>query len=254
MPRSQQKSPPPVAPPSRVTLILVSIAALAAFVALAVGDIVTSSPTSDETSHPVAGYSYLTTHDHRLNPEHPPLLKKLAALPLLTMHMWPARFQDPADGTATFALVREAWAMAVPNPAMAEWSVSQYVLYGLRDGALRRTGSGALKAPTDVTWARPDFLNDPETMFLRGRLVMLLVGVGLGLAIFIWSYSVWGLEGAAISLILFCFDPNFIAHSGLVTTDVGSSFFIFVALYFFWRVCRKFSAINLACFVLFAAF
>src|SRR5438552_2955458 len=249
-----QKKSPAVAPPSRIALILVSIAAIAAFVALAVGNMVTSSPTSDETSHLVAGYSYLITHDYRLNPEHPPLLKKLAALPLLTMRIWPARFQDAADGTATFALVREAWAMAVPNPAMAEWSVSQYVLYGLRDGALRRAGSGPLKPATDVSWARTDFLNDPETMFLRGRLVMLLVGVALGIAIFVWSYSVWGLEGAAISLLLFCFDPNFIAHSGLIATDVGSSCFIFVSVYFFWRVCRNFSAINLACFVLFAAF
>ena len=112
MSRSQKKSSSPVASPSRIVLIGVSIAALTAFVALAVGDIVTSSPTSDETSHLVAGYSYLIAHDYRLNPEHPPLLKELAALPLLTMRIWPARFRDAADGTATFALVREAWAMA----------------------------------------------------------------------------------------------------------------------------------------------
>ena len=30
-----------------------------------------------------AGYSYLHWDDYRLNPEHPPLVKKLAALPLL---------------------------------------------------------------------------------------------------------------------------------------------------------------------------
>src|ERR1700686_3733076 len=253
MPLSQKKSRSPLASPSRVVLTVVSIAALAAFIPPAVGDIVTSSPTSDETAHLVAGYSYLIAHDYRLNPEHPPLLKKLAALPLLTMPIWPARFRDAADGTATFALVREAWAMAVPNPAMAEWSVSQYVLYGLRDAALRRVGSGALKPPTDATYAKADFLNDPEAMFLRGRLMMLLVGVALGVAIFVWSYSLWGLEGGAISLLLFCFDPNFIAHSGLVTTDVGSSFFIFLAVYFFWRVCRKFNAGTVAAFAIAAA-
>jgi predicted membrane-bound dolichyl-phosphate-mannose-protein mannosyltransferase len=37
----------------------------------------------DETAHIPAGYSYLKEHDMRLNPEHPPLLKDLAALPLL---------------------------------------------------------------------------------------------------------------------------------------------------------------------------
>ncbi len=37
----------------------------------------------DELPHLSAGYSYLTQKDMRLNPEHPPLLKDLAALPLL---------------------------------------------------------------------------------------------------------------------------------------------------------------------------
>lgn len=41
----------------------------------------------DETAHIPAGYSYLTMHDMRLNPEHPPLLKDLAALPLMLMHL-----------------------------------------------------------------------------------------------------------------------------------------------------------------------
>jgi len=39
--------------------------------------------TIDEGVHISAGYSYITTGDFRLNPEHPPLAKQLAALPLL---------------------------------------------------------------------------------------------------------------------------------------------------------------------------
>lgn len=35
----------------------------------------------DEVIYPTAGYSYLTTGDYRMNPEHPPLLKIWAALP-----------------------------------------------------------------------------------------------------------------------------------------------------------------------------
>ncbi|GAH87822.1 unnamed protein product, partial [marine sediment metagenome] len=41
------------------------------------------SATMDEVAHLPAGYSYLTQKDYRLNPEHPPLLKDLAAIPLL---------------------------------------------------------------------------------------------------------------------------------------------------------------------------
>ncbi|MDO8558110.1 MAG: glycosyltransferase family 39 protein [bacterium] len=41
----------------------------------------------DEDPHIGAGYSYLRTGDFRLNPEHPPLMKDLGALPLLWMNL-----------------------------------------------------------------------------------------------------------------------------------------------------------------------
>jgi hypothetical protein len=43
-----------------------------------------SSATFDEMAHLPAGYSYLRWNDYRLNPEHPPLIKKWAALPVDT--------------------------------------------------------------------------------------------------------------------------------------------------------------------------
>lgn len=45
------------------------------------------SATMDELSHIPAGYSYLTQKDYRINPEHPPLIKDIAALPLLTLKL-----------------------------------------------------------------------------------------------------------------------------------------------------------------------
>ena len=41
------------------------------------------SATFDETAHLPAGYTYLETGDLRLNPQHPPLVKLIAAVPLL---------------------------------------------------------------------------------------------------------------------------------------------------------------------------
>ena len=41
-----------------------------------------NSPTYDEAAHLAAGYSYFARRDFRLNPEHPPLIKQLLALPL----------------------------------------------------------------------------------------------------------------------------------------------------------------------------
>ncbi len=46
-----------------------------------------ASLTLDESPHITAGYSYLTQQDYRLNPEHPPLAKSLAAFPLLFLDL-----------------------------------------------------------------------------------------------------------------------------------------------------------------------
>src|SRR5436309_1831573 len=162
------RKPSPV--PPRAAAAILAAAALVAFVALALGDLLTASPTSDETAHLVAGYSYLVTHDYRLNPEHPPLAKMFAALPLLGMRVWPAGFRDPADGTRAFAYFREAWAMSIANPSFSEWRVAQLLLYGMRD----RVDADPLDAPTTSRYAPSDFLNDAQSMFRRARVMMLL--------------------------------------------------------------------------------
>ncbi len=55
---------------------------------LAVGSVWNDSSIRDEMPHIVAGYSYWTKQDYRINPEHPPLIKQLAALPLLFMDIY----------------------------------------------------------------------------------------------------------------------------------------------------------------------
>jgi hypothetical protein len=71
------------------------------------------SPIYDEIAHIPAGYSYLTQHDMRLNPEHPPLLKDLAAFPLLFMHL-------------NFDTTQPFWN---DNPNDAQWNAGKYFLY-----------------------------------------------------------------------------------------------------------------------------
>ena len=41
----------------------------------------------DETAHIVAGYTYVRHLDYRFNPEHPPLVKMFAVIPLLFQKM-----------------------------------------------------------------------------------------------------------------------------------------------------------------------
>jgi 4-amino-4-deoxy-L-arabinose transferase-like glycosyltransferase len=58
----------------------------AAFVGLGLRQAWTDSPTFDETIYLSAGVTSLDLHDLRLNPEHPPLAKALAAVPVLFDH------------------------------------------------------------------------------------------------------------------------------------------------------------------------
>src|SRR3954454_18862900 len=67
------------------------------FVALVLSFITSACFTSDETIYLPAGYSYLKWHDYRINAEHPPLVKELAALPMLFRPIWPPEVQLQAD-------------------------------------------------------------------------------------------------------------------------------------------------------------
>lgn len=67
---------------NRTTNIIAGILLLIVFL-LCVFSMKDDSATMDEVAHLPSGYSYLTQKDYRLNPEHPPLLKDLAAVPLL---------------------------------------------------------------------------------------------------------------------------------------------------------------------------
>lgn len=60
---------------------------IAAAVFFAVMSMINDSQVVDEIPHVGAGYSYVSHQDYRLNPEHPPLAKDLAAFPLLFMNL-----------------------------------------------------------------------------------------------------------------------------------------------------------------------
>lgn len=67
---------------NRLTSLIAGILLIIVFL-LCVFSMKDDSATMDEVAHLPAGYSYLTQKDMRLNPEHPPLIKDLSAIPLL---------------------------------------------------------------------------------------------------------------------------------------------------------------------------
>jgi len=68
---------------------------LAVHAVLAVHTLLGNAATFDEGAHLPAGYTHLALGDHRLNPEQPPLVKLLAAAPLLAVAP-EVRTDDPA--------------------------------------------------------------------------------------------------------------------------------------------------------------
>ncbi len=213
-----------------------------------------ASPTYDEVAFLPAGYSYLHWKDYRLNPEHPPLVKMLAALPLLGRTNWPAEValqngEAPnRAATDSESLLRRAWAMSLES-GDAYYDFGHFFLYGTRPGTLPQPEADTSPVPLP---ADPQaFYNQADDLIFSGRLPVLLLGLGLAMLVFLWAREWFGLGGGTVALALFCFDPNFIAHSGQVTTDVGVALFMFGTIYFLWRICRR---PNVTCVILFLLF
>jgi Dolichyl-phosphate-mannose-protein mannosyltransferase len=79
-------APAPLRDPwSRGEKVFVLLASVL-FLALCLGSIRTEAVTTNETVHIPAGLSYWQQFDARMNIQHPPLVKLLAALPLLLVH------------------------------------------------------------------------------------------------------------------------------------------------------------------------
>jgi len=71
----------------RVKLILGVVALLGVFAAELAISASRMSQTFDEACHLFAGYRYWKDFDFGINPEHPPLVKLVAAVPLLSLHL-----------------------------------------------------------------------------------------------------------------------------------------------------------------------
>lgn len=77
--------------------------------------------------------------------------------------------------------------------------------------------------------------NDATTVIMSGRLAIIALSVVLGYSVFRWAREQWGANAGLFALFLYVLDPNILAHSQLVTTDLGVAAVIFIATYFLWR-------------------
>jgi len=190
--------------PSAVVLTAFAII----FALITVTSFLQKSPTADEPFQLFAGYSYLKWGDFRTNPEHPPLAKLWAALPLLALDLKAPR-QSSHYGNL------------IPRH-------SPDAMYTLTDAA-------------EMLFV----LNNATSVFFYAKLQMIVLGIILGFFVYLWSKELFGFHAAVASLFLYCFDPNILAHSQFVHTDVAFTAMFFVGSYFFWRGLDKLTWSNL---------
>jgi hypothetical protein len=87
-----------------------------------------------------------------------------------------------------------------------------------------------------------DFLysNDAAALLFWGRMPVVLLGLLLGFYVYRWSREMFGQAGGLLSLFLYSFSPNILAHSHLVTMDLALACFTTMTLYHLRRLCRSF--------------
>src|SRR5687768_13707421 len=103
------------------------------------------------------GLSYLSTADLRLNREHPPLLKVIAALPLAMTPLRP----NEAVAADTAARLRDAWDRARTDNG-SQWRFAKLFFYGATDAALARTGGNNDELPSLASFSRADYVTPTE--------------------------------------------------------------------------------------------
>lgn len=177
----------------------IAVALLAFMFLVMVGSTWNDSATFDEVAHIGAGYSYLKYQDGRLNPEHPPLLKDLAVLPLLFLNL--------------YGDMRSQSFWTWENVNDRQWATGNYLLYE----------SG----------------NDPDRILFASRLPIIILAIIFGWMLFGWVSGYCGKKVGLLTLFFFATSPTFIAHSRFVTTDLGAAFGFFLGIVYFVKFLEK---------------
>jgi hypothetical protein len=172
------------------------LSAMAAQLALSMRQ---QSSTWDECDHLFAGYMSLKVGDFALNPEHPPLAKMVAALPLLPLHLVVQPYQGRYFKWEAYFNGREL--VFRNDPAHGGVYTGDILLY-------------------------------------RARLAVMVFALLLAVLVFLFSWEMFGPIAALIALSLVTFEPSILTNGGIVTTDSAVTCMLFAAVYAFYRYTK----------------
>src|SRR5215471_2048759 len=150
------------------------------------------SLTWDEGDHIFAGYMSLKHKDFGLNPEHPPLVKMIAAFPLLGMSLREPQLQNRYFKTEAYL------------------SGGDFI-----------------------------FQNDFDAIIFRARMAASIFALMTALLGFLIAREMFGPGAGFLALLLIVFEPTFLAHGALVTTDTGAACCLLASIYAFYRYVKS---------------
>ncbi|HEY4357792.1 MAG TPA: glycosyltransferase family 39 protein [Acidobacteriaceae bacterium] len=81
--------------------------------------------------------------------------------------------------------------------------------------------------------------NGIDHTLIPARIMASLLTTLLATLLFFCAREMFGDKPAVFALLLFCLDPNFLAHGGYVTTDIGASLTMLAAIYAFYRYVKR---------------
>jgi hypothetical protein len=144
-------------------------------------------------------------NNFRPNPQHPPLIKEMAAVSMLL-------------GGIRLPQTRLAAAMLQERPDQPyEWLV----------------GNSLIAA------------NGPERVLFRARLPIICLSTTLALLIYVWGRRMTGDLAALAALLIFTLDPNLLGHSAFVTTDMGLAAFGTAFFFTLWLYLQSPTSVRL---------
>ena len=158
------------------------------------------SPSWDEGDHIYAGYMNWMRGEYTLNPEHPPLVKLVATLPLVPLDLKTA----PRQGRY---FKDEAY-------------------FGGRELIFRNDPKYGGKYSSD-------------SLLFRVHMAALTFGVLLAGTLFFAGQEMFGTAAGLIALALLVFDPSILANAPYVTTDTGAACGFFATVYTFYRFVKQ---------------
>lgn len=155
----------------------------------------------DEVAHIGAGVSYLQKFDLRMNEEHPPLAKVVAALPLLLRGVH-----------ADYASVSWTFSEKIFHQILGEWVFGHWLI---------------------MRW------NDPASTVMWARVPMLLITLLLGFVLYVYGSRLGGIWGGLLCLCVFASMPAFLAFGPLVITDIAVTLFWVLAVWSLSQMWRS---------------